>query len=184
MHFTLSDLVTDITQNAAESGASFVELEIRETETEFRFEVRDNGKGMSRDELDRAMDPFGTDGEKHPNRKVGLGIPFLMQTASQSGGGWDLKSEKNQGTTICAWFDITNVDTPPVGDLPGMFRTIFLFPGPKEVSIRRFLARNGKSGEYEVKKSELQDVLGDLEDGSSLVLLDRYLRSMETEDEQ
>jgi hypothetical protein len=184
MHFTLSDLVTDITQNAAESGAALVELDVRETEKEFRFEVRDNGKGMTREELDRAIDPFGTDGEKHPNRKVGLGIPFLMQTASQSGGGWDLKSEKNRGTTIGAWFDTSNVDTPPVGDLPGLFRTIFLFPGPKEVVIRRSLVRDGKANEYEVKKSELQDVLGDLEDGSSLVLLDQYLRSMETEDER
>jgi hypothetical protein len=180
MHFTLSDLVTDITQNAAESGAALVELDVRETGKEFRFEVRDNGKGMSREELNRAMDPFGTDGEKHPDRKVGLGIPFLMQTASQSGGGWDVKSEKNQGTTVSAWFDTANVDTPPVGDLPGLFRTVFLFPGPKEVVVRRFFDRDGRENNYEARKSELTDALGDLEDGSSLVLLDRYLRSMET----
>jgi hypothetical protein len=182
MHFTLSDLVTDITQNAAESGAALVELDVRETEKEFRFEVRDNGKGMSREELDRAKDPFGTDGEKHPERKVGLGIPFLMQTASQSGGGWDVKSEKNKGTTVSAWFDTANVDTPPVGDLPGLFRTVFLFPGPREVVIRRFLDRAGRKNSYEVKKSELADALGDMEDVSSLALLDRYLRSMETDE--
>ncbi|MDR0389039.1 MAG: ATP-binding protein [Spirochaetaceae bacterium] len=182
MHFTLSDLVTDITQNSFESGAALVELEVRETDREFRFEVRDNGKGMSREELDRAMDPFGTDGEKHPGRKVGLGIPFLMQTASQSGGGWDVKSEKDKGTTVSAWFDIANVDTPPIGDLPGLFRTVFLFPGPKEVVVRRFLDRDNKKNNYEVRKSELMDALGDLEDGSSLALLDRYLRSIETEE--
>ncbi|MDR1210730.1 MAG: sensor histidine kinase [Spirochaetaceae bacterium] len=182
MHFTLSDLVTDITQNAAESGAALVELDVRETGKEFRFEVRDNGKGMSREELDRAMDPFGTDGEKHPDRKVGLGIPFLIQTASQSGGGWDVRSEKNQGTTVSAWFDMANVDTPPAGDLSGLFRTVFLFPGPEEVVVRRFLDRDGRKNNYEVRKSELTDALGDLEDGSSLVLLDRYLRSMETEE--
>lgn len=182
MHFTLSDLVTDITQNSFESGAALVELEVRETDREFRFEVRDNGKGMSREDLDRAMDPFGTDGEKHPGRKVGLGIPFLMQTASQSGGGWDVKSEKDKGTTVSAWFDIANVDTPPIGDLPGLFRTVFLFPGPKEVVVRRFLDRDNKKNNYEVRKSELMDALGDLEDGSSLALLDRYLRSIETEE--
>jgi hypothetical protein len=182
MHFTLSDLVVDITQNASESGAALVELEVRETGGEFRFEVRDNGKGMSREELDRAKDPFGTDGEKHPGRKVGLGIPFLMQTASQSGGGWDVTSEKNRGTTVSAWFDMTNVDTPPAGDLPGLFRTVFLFPGPKEVVVRRFLDRDGKKNNYEVRKSELADALGDMEDVSSLALLDRYLRSMETDE--
>jgi hypothetical protein len=188
LHFTLSDLVTDITQNSAESGASSVELEIRETDKgvngaqEFRFIVKDNGKGMDQDELERAKDPFMTDGIKHPKRKVGLGIPFLMQTALQSGGGWDLQSQKGQGTTISAWFDMTNVDTPPVGELPGMFRTVLLFSGPEEILVKRSLESEAKHISYEVRKSELLNTLGDLEDSSSLVLMDQYLRSME-EDE-
>jgi hypothetical protein len=182
MHFTLSDLVTDITQNAAESGAPLVELEIAETAAEFRFTVRDNGKGMDSDELRRAKDPFTTDGIKHPHRKVGLGIPFLIQTAEQSGGGWDLRSEKNVGTTVTAWFDLGNVDTPPVGDLPGMFRTVLLLPGPGDVLLRRSL-ENGKRNRYEVRKSELVDALGDLENAGSLALLSKYLRSMEEDDE-
>lgn len=183
MHFTLADLITDITQNASEAGADLVELEVRETGGEFRFLVRDNGKGMTKEELGRAVDPFVTDGVKHPHRKVGLGIPFLIQTAEQSGGGWDVQSEKGKGTTATAWFDMNNVDTPPMGDLPGMFRTILMFEGPADVHIRR--SRNGdgvRALEYEVRKSELADALGDLEDTGSLVLLDKYLRSLE-EDE-
>jgi hypothetical protein len=195
----LADLITDITQNGAESGASLVELEITETlgsdgtqgsggKAEFRFVVRDNGRGMSPEGLKRAMDPFVTDGIKHPHRKVGLGIPFLIQTAEQSGGGWDIKSQKApaaapHGTTVTAWFDAGNVDTPPVGDISGMFRTVILFEGPDEVHIRR--TRKGGAGDlaYEVRKSELIEALGDLEDTQSLILLDRYLRSMEeTED--
>jgi hypothetical protein len=190
MHFTLADLVTDITQNGAESGADLLELEIAETDKgvngnpEFRFVVRDNGKGMSPEGLKRAMDPFVTDGIKHPNRRVGLGIPFLIQTAEQSGGGWDIKSEKGRGTTVTAWFDTGNVDTPPIGDIPGMFRTIILFTGPEEVHISRARSngdRKGGAGDlaYEVRKSELIEALGDLEDTQSLILLDQYLRSME-----
>jgi hypothetical protein len=132
------------------------------------------------------VDPFVTDGVKHPHRKVGLGIPFLIQTAQMSGGGWDLKSEKGRGTEISAWFDIDNVDTPPVGDLPGMMRTILLFEGPEEVVIRRFRT-GGSAGEnagenaleYEVRKTELAEALGGLEDAGSLVLMERYLRSLE-----
>jgi hypothetical protein len=181
MHFTLSDLVTDITQNAAEAGASLIELEVLETDREFRFTVKDNGKGMDQDELQRAIDPFVTDGVKHPRRKVGLGIPFLIQTASQSGGGWDMLSKKNVGTTISAWFDRQNVDTPPIGDLPGMFRTVFLFPGPGELIIRR--SRESGCLDYHVSKTELLEALGGLEDTESLILLDRYLRSLEEADE-
>jgi hypothetical protein len=189
MHFTLGDLITDIAQNAVESGASLVELEIAESRgvggspAEFRFIIKDNGKGMSREELQRAQDPFVTDGKKHPNRKVGLGIPFLIQTAEQSGGGWDITSEKGTGTTVTAWFDLNNVDTPPAGDIPGMFRTIILFEGPGDLCIRR--SRKDEKGEssYEVRKSELVDALGELEDAGSLVLLGKYLHSLEEGDD-
>jgi hypothetical protein len=181
MHFTLADLITDITQNACEAGAELVELEIKESDGEFRFEVKDNGKGMSGEELNRAVDPFVTDGVKHPHRKIGLGLPFLIQTAEQSGGGWDVQSEKGKGTAAAAWFDLDNVDTPPGGDLPGMFRTVLLFNGPAEIIIRR--RRNGRIPlDYEIRKTEISEALGGLEDIESLLLLKNYLSSLE-EDE-
>ena len=191
MHFTLTDLVTDITQNGAESGGDLVELFVSETmdsngKGEFRFTVKDNGKGMSEEELKRAQDPFVTDGVKHPNRKVGLGLPFLIQTAEGSGGGWKMESNKRAeaagppGTEVSAWFDLGNVDTPPVGDIPGMFRTVLLLGGPSEMVIRR-VRESPPEGrvDYEVRKTELIDALGDMEDAQSLILLDKYLRSLE-----
>jgi len=180
MHFTLTDLVTDITQNAVEAGAALVELEIAHNKmpeggNEFRFLVRDNGKGMTKEELDRAIDPFVTDGKKHPNRKIGLGLPFLIQTSEISGGGWDIKSEKGAGTTVTAWFDTGNYDTPPLGDIPGMFRSILTFGDTAEIIIRR----KKPDDEYEIRKSELVDILGDFEQADTLVLLGEYLRSLE-----
>jgi hypothetical protein len=208
VHFNLCDLAADIAQNGAESGANILVLEIWETvghaagtdaggQAEFRFIVRDNGKGMSAATLEKAMDPFVTDGVKHPGRKVGLGIPFLIQTAEQSGGGWKICTAKEDcepalrfggvgvtgnsadagiGTTVEAWFDLANVDTPPVGDIPGLFRTALLFTGPQEIVLKR--SRDSEL-DYEVKKTELTEALGDLEDVSSLVLLGKYLRSLE-----
>ena len=192
MHFTLADLVTDITQNGAESGASLLELSVSETadsgaKGEFRFTVKDNGKGMSLEELKMVQDPFVTDGVKHPHRKVGLGIPFLIQTAEQSNGGWKIESvkkpEANNGTTVSAWFDLGNVDTPPVGDIPGLFRTVLLFSGPSEIIIRRILETQADPINYEVRKTELVEALGELEDTQSLILLDKYLRSLEENEE-
>jgi len=180
MHFTIADLVTDITQNAVEAGADTVELEVTEEKNKFRFLVKDNGKGMTKEELNRAIDPFVTDGIKHPNRKVGLGLPFLIQTAEQSGGEWDIKSEKGKGTTVTAWFDTGNVDIPPLGDIPGMFRTILMFDSKAEIILRR---KKQDNDEYEIRKSELIDALGGLEDVGSLVLLKEYLQSLEESDE-
>jgi hypothetical protein len=207
-------LVADITQNSAESGAEVVELEIRETaepgeakrgagKAEFRFITRDNGKGMTGAGLKRAVDPFVTDGIKHPGRRVGLGIPFLIQTASQSGGGWKITStqagqtsiqgsetgelecfepKSESGTVVEAWFNLTNVDTPPVGDIPGLFRSVLLFNGPKEVILKRERTGGEEGLDYKVTKSELEEALGGLEDVSSLALLGKYLRSLEEKD--
>jgi hypothetical protein len=137
---------------------------------------------MTKEELDRAKDPFVTDGIKHPNRKVGLGLPFLIQTSVMSGGGWDLQSEKGKGTTAEGWFNTGHVDTPPLGDIPGMFRVILTSDTTAEIIIRRcLLSDDGTKNEYEVQKSELVEALGGLEDAGSLVLLDQYLRSLENE---
>ena len=179
MHFTLADLVTDITQNAIEANSTMVELDVTTGGGEFRFQVRDNGKGMTEDELKRAVDPFVTDGIKHPNRKVGLGLPFLIQTAMQSNGGWDIKSEKGKGTTVTGWFDSTNVDIPPTGDIPGMFRTILMFEGKGDVVIRRKNLDGNPDNDYEIIKSELVEALGSLEEAGALILLRDYLKGLE-----
>ena len=69
-----------------------------------------------------------------------------------------------------------NVDVPPVGDIPGAFRTVLLFSGPAELVIKRL--RDAPQGrvEYEVRKTELADAL---DSARSLILLDQYLRSLE-----
>jgi hypothetical protein len=192
MYFTLTDLVTDITQNAIEADSDRVELEVSEIDNEFRFLVKDNGKGMTEEELKRVIDPFVTDGIKHPNRRFGLGLPFLIQTATQSNGGWDIKSEKGRGTAVTAWFDTGCVDTPPMGDIPGMFRTILMFERSKslpaldnkvEIIIRRRKQKDRNINEYEIRKSEIVEAIGDLEDVGSLVLLGEYLKSLEENEE-
>ena len=142
--------------------------------------MRDDGKGMTAEELRGAVDPFVTDGVKHPRRKVGLGLPFLIQAAEQAGGGWEISSEKGKGTAVEAWFDAGNVDAPPLGDAPGLFRSVLMFEGPREVVIRRARRAGGKPPlDYEARKTELADALGGLEDAGALVLLGQYLRSLE-----
>ncbi|MCA1950712.1 MAG: sensor histidine kinase [Treponema sp.] len=182
MHFTVSDLVLDIVQNAAEAQSKIVTVTLEESDQEFRFTVQDDGKGMTSEELQKALDPFHSDGIKHPHRKVGLGLPFLVQTAEQCGGGWDIQSKKGQGTMVRAWFSLEHVDTPPLGDIPSLIRMVLLLPGPEDMVVRRNLTKAARNTCYEVRKTELQDVLGNLEEAGSQVLLDQYLHSLEEED--
>ena len=138
---------------------------------------------MSPVQLARATDPFVTDGVKHPGRRVGLGLPFLIQTAEQSGGGWDISSREGEGTVVTARFDTANLDTPPEGNVPSMLRSLFMSEGPAEITVRRYRKAAGWPPlEYEVSKSGLDEALGGIGDTESLVLLGRYLRSLE-EDE-
>ena len=78
MHYSLCDTITDIVQNSIEANASLVEVELTETENKLIVYVRDNGCGMSAEDVKNARNPFYTDGVKHPKRKIGLGIPFLI----------------------------------------------------------------------------------------------------------
>jgi hypothetical protein len=179
MHYTLCDMIADLTQNAVESGASVITVQIIESDAELSFSIRDNGKGMSPKILEQVKDPFYTDGIKHPSRKIGLGIPFLMQTAMDTGGSWDIQSTEHVGTTVSGTFDKTNIDTPPVGLVPSLFRQALTQTGSYEMVISRKKTAEGQDIDYQVSKSELTDALGELETVSSLTLLDQYLSGLE-----
>lgn len=175
MHFTIGDYVLDIAQNAVEAGAGEVVVELDETESGFRVAVVDDGRGMTAEEKERALDPYYTDGTKHAKRKVGLGIPFLAQAVEQAGGRWSIDSEKGRGTRVDFEFPASSVDSPPPGDLPSLLLALLCLPGGHEMLIRR----SGPRGEYELSRRELADAVGGLERASSLAALKDYLVSQE-----
>ena len=64
-----------------------------------RIVVSDNGKGMSRDELRRALDGLRTGSDGRPERRQGLGIPLARQLVEAHGGTLDIVSRPGEGTT-------------------------------------------------------------------------------------
>lgn len=181
MHFSLCDFILDVTQNSVEAGASDIEVDLVEDEDGISVRVADDGRGMTEEELSRALDPFYTNGEKHPGRKVGLGLPFLVQAVEAVAGEWSLKSRKGKGTEVRFSFPSGHVDTPPLGDVAGLFRSMLAFPGSHEMRIRRRRTDgiDGAGTEYELSRSEIEEAAGDLTEASSLILLGRYLESLE-----
>ena len=178
MHVALEDYVLDIAQNAVEAGSGEVVVELREEKDAFRVSVGDDGRGMTEEEKIRALDPFYTDGTKHAGRKVGLGLPFLVQAVEQAGGSWALESEKGVGTKVAFAFPKASVDSPPIGDIPSLNLALLCLPGGHEMVVRR----SGPRGSYELKRSELAEAVGGLDRASSLALLRDYLASMESDD--
>ena len=114
----------DIVQNSVTAGASHVDVSFRlDADGMLAMAVRDDGKGMSPELLERVRSPFVT---TRTTRKVGLGIPLLQQNAMASGGWVDIESTVGQGTVITAHFQTGSIDCLPVGDLASTFASIIM----------------------------------------------------------
>ncbi len=177
MQATSCDTVADIVQNSFESGATEVRLEMVKRGARFEVVVQDNGCGMDEATRRKALDPFWTDGEKHPGRTVGLGLPFLKQAAEQCGGEFELTSEPGCGTKVRFVFDLSNVDAPPPGDVPAMLSALMAWPGERELTVRREV--EGRA--YEVRRTDLDAALGGMKDAGSLALMKEFFSSNEEE---
>jgi hypothetical protein len=177
MHATICDMITDLVQNSIEANAKEITLNVEETKTNLNVVIADNGKGMNAETLEKAKDPFYSDGQKHKHRKVGLGLPFLFQTAEMTGGTAMIESEEGAGTTVTFNVDPANVDLPQFGNFTTAAVTLMTYGFEGNLKIERSV--NGKR--YTVNKDELIDALGDLNDTENLILLKEFITSQEEE---
>ena len=113
----LSMHVMDILQNSTRAKAKNITLEIIESINDDTLTIKfvDDGCGMDENMVKNVTDPFFT---TRTTRKVGLGLPLLKQNAERSGGYMTIDSEVGKGTSVVAVFGLTNIDTPPMGDMP------------------------------------------------------------------
>lgn len=110
----LSLHILDIAENSITAGADRIKIKIVEdlNANLFVLEISDNGRGMDKEMLEHACDPFYT---TRTTRKVGLGIPLLAQSAKECNGNLSIKTDN--GITITATFQHDHIDRKPLGDL-------------------------------------------------------------------
>ncbi|MDX9800383.1 MAG: sensor histidine kinase [Spirochaetia bacterium] len=182
MHAAICDFIADCLQNSIEAGSSRINLLYDSSGSAIKTIIEDNGKGMSKEQLEKVRDPFYTDGTKHLKRKIGLGIPFLLQAVNLSGGAFSLESEKGKGTRLEFTFDPANIDTPPEGDIATTVLQAMMFDGDYELEFKRSLKPVGSAGGrdfYTIKRSELLEILGDLSTAETINLAKQYFISQE-----
>ena len=177
MHAVISDIVLDIVANSIEAESTKILLYIYNDNSEITIKVGDNGRGMDEETLKKVKDPFFTDGSKHASRKVGLGIPFVIQTAELCNGSFDISSTINVGTVLKFSLDLNNIDTPPLGDFVSTVVMLMGYPGEFELVVQYKTLK----GEYELKRTELLEALGDLESIASIKLAKEYILGLEEE---
>jgi two-component system, cell cycle sensor histidine kinase PleC len=71
-------------------------------EVGFMLEVRDTGSGMTTEEINIALEPFGqVDASLNRSHEgTGLGLPLARRLAELHGGSLHIRSEKGVGTTV------------------------------------------------------------------------------------
>ena len=108
--------ILDVAENSIRAGATLVRILIRESRSKdlFLLRITDNGKGMTREERQRALDPFYSTKKV---RRVGLGLPMLADAAQRTGGRMTLRSRPRTGTVVEAVFGMSHIDRQPLGDI-------------------------------------------------------------------
>lgn len=146
--------ITDIAENGIRAGAGEIRIGVTLDGERLELSVADDGCGMAPETLARAVNPFYT---TRTTRKVGLGLPFLIQNAEQSGGTVEIESELGVGTLVKAVFMLDNIDCPPVGDLataamlimtgnPGLNTIFSVLSGVKNFEISTKAIREAVGG--------------------------------------
>lgn len=176
MHWTIAHMILDLVQNSIEASAKEIQLDFLEQEDTLQIAIIDDGCGMDENRRAAALNPFYTEPGKHPGRRVGLGLPFLLQTVEQTGGTYGLESEPDSGTSVRFSLDTAHVDSPPLGDVPELFVDLMCYGGEYELRIRR---QKGDTS-YTISRGELQEILGDISTIGNRALALDFLRDWES----
>ena len=164
----------DLVQNAQTAGATRIDVRVICDDARDRLTmcVSDDGRGMDDATLEAVRRGYFS---SKPSQTVGLGIPLLRETAEHCNGSFRIDSAPGSGTSVCAEFERSHVDRPPLGDLSSTFLNLLVTTTAPYVRIT-----------YRCDGSELvidTAALADLLDGMSLQHPEviRFLRAYITE---
>ncbi len=167
----LSLHLLDLLQNSTVVDSTHISLDIVDSKEEnrFWFRIEDNGRGMSKEFLEKVTDPYST---TRTTRKVGLGLPLIKMNSEQCGGGFRIESEVGKGTILEFWFEHDHLDRPPMGDLSG----VFVMTIAHNETIDFIMTYKTDDGEYVFKTEEVKEVLDGMPLNNNDIM--RFLREM------
>ena len=151
----LSLNVMDVAQNCITAKATLVTIEVFESDKDDYLDiyVKDNGCGMTKEQVESVIDPFFT---TRTTRKVGLGVPLFKMAAEQTGGNFAIDSTVDVGTTLHAHFVKSSVDMTPLGDINSTVK-ILIQCNP---DIDFVFSHRTDCGEFSLDTRELRKILG------------------------
>jgi signal transduction histidine kinase len=88
-----------------------INLEILEEKKSNTIIIRDNGFGISKDNLSHVLEPFFT--TKSRQKNFGLGLTYCYSVMQKHDGNLEIESEENIGTTVLLTFPIPKIQMNP-----------------------------------------------------------------------
>jgi anti-sigma regulatory factor (Ser/Thr protein kinase) len=173
----LSLHILDIAENSIAAGAKNISIMVDEDigADLLTIEISDDGRGMNAAAVKHATDPFYT---TRTTRRVGLGLPLLLEAANAAGGSMEVKSSAGGGTWIKAVFRYSHVDRKPLGN---MAETVtVLLSTSEEIDIRYEHARNDKTLLLDTRDIRERIGGGPLNSVKALAIMRTYLTHEES----
>jgi len=149
--------ILDVARNSIEAGATDLQLTVTEDggADRLEFEVRDNGRGLPPEALERVTDAFYT---TRTTRRVGMGLALLEATCRRCEGDLVVRSEPGRGTTVRGVLRLGHVDRPPLGDMGGVIQALVCEAARTRLRYRHVV--DGRA--FELDTSGLQAELGEV----------------------
>ena len=146
--------VLDIAQNSIKAKATLIEISVLiDTKADrMTIIIKDNGCGMSEEQVEKVIDPFFT---TRTTRKVGLGVSFFKMAAEMTGGSFSITSCQGEGTTDTAEFVISSIDRMPLGDISGTIETLIIY----NTDIDFLYKYKVDDEEFELSTAEMREML-------------------------
>jgi signal transduction histidine kinase len=113
--FRIEQVVVNLLTNALRyGGAGTVEVSVHEEGCNARIDVRDHGKGIAPDFIDRIFEPYERGAKSGEPKGLGLGLYISRQLATSHGGHLTVQSTPGQGATFSLTLPCTEVAVPAV----------------------------------------------------------------------
>jgi hypothetical protein len=153
----LSLHILDIAENGITAGADCIHISIVEAHSEdlLKIVVRDNGKGLPPEKIDKITDPFVT---TRTSRRVGLGLPLLAAAARRCGGDLTVNTKPDEGTEVTATFQYGHIDRAPMGDIAATITTLILGNPDIDFVYTHIIDGNDFSLDTREIKKDMQDL--------------------------
>lgn len=154
--------VLDIAQNSIKALSTFIQIfvHIDYSKDTLTIKIEDNGIGMTKEEVKKALDPFFT---KRKTRDVGLGIPFFKESCEITNGKFDIKSTKDIGTTLEARYNMSHINMLPLGDINDTIYTLIIFNTKIDFYYEyKVTKKNKQEKSFNLSTKEIKNILGDI----------------------